>query len=75
MLSMLPADTRLWTAHCCRAHEKTSAPWLSVQDLKDLDHALADIESGRARSTGFYPRRFAVNGQMTIATGFGWNNR
>jgi hydroxyacylglutathione hydrolase len=75
LLSMLPADTRLWTAHCCRANEKTSAPWLSVQDLKDLDRALADMQSGRVHSTGFFPRRFPVNGQMTIATGFDWNNR
>jgi hydroxyacylglutathione hydrolase len=75
LLSMLPPDTRLWTAHCCRANEKTSAPWLSVPDLADLDRALADMQSGRARSTGFFPRRFPVNGQMTIATGFAWNNR
>jgi len=75
LLSMLPADTRLWTAHCCRANEKASAPWLSVQDLQDLDRALADMQSGRLHSTGFYPRRFPVNGQMTIATGFDWNNR
>jgi hydroxyacylglutathione hydrolase len=75
LLSMLPADTRLWTAHCCRAQEKTSAPWLEVQDLRDLDRALADIQSGRVRSTGFYPRRFPVNDQMTIATGFAWNNQ
>jgi len=75
LLSMLPADTRLWTAHCCRANEKISAPWLGVPDLQDLDRALADMQSGRAHSTGFFPRRFPVNGQMTIATGFEWNNR
>jgi hydroxyacylglutathione hydrolase len=75
LLSMLPADTRLWTAHCCRAHEKPSAPWLTVQDLKDLDRALDDIRTGRVHSTRFFPRRFPVNEQMTIATGFAWNNR
>ena len=75
LLSMLPADTRLWTAHCCRANEKTSAPWLSVQDLKDLDRALEEMQAGHVEATGFYPRRFPVNGQMTIATGFEWNNR
>jgi hydroxyacylglutathione hydrolase len=75
LLSMLPPDTRLWTAHCCRANEKTSAPWLSVQDLKDLDRALTDMQSGQVSSTGFFPRRFPVNGQITLATGFAWNNR
>ncbi len=75
LLSILPADTRLWTAHCCRANENPSAPWLSVQDLKDLDRALDDVAAGRVQSTGFFPRRFPVNGQMTIATGFDWNNR
>ena len=72
---MLPAETRLWTAHCCRAHEKPSAPWLSVQDLKDLDRALSDIQAGLVHGTGFYPRHFPVSEQMTIATGFAWNNR
>ena len=74
LLSMLPADARLWTAHCCRANEKTSAPWLGVQDLEDLDRALAQMAAGRTHGTGFFPRRFPVNGQMTIATGFAWNN-
>ncbi len=74
LLSMLPADTRLWTAHCCRAHEAPSAPWLSVQDLEDLDRALGNIRTGRVRSSGFFPRRFPVSDQMAIATGFAWNN-
>jgi hydroxyacylglutathione hydrolase len=74
LLSMLPADTRLWTAHCCRAHEEPSAPWLSVRDLEDLDRALDDIRAGRIHGSGFFPRRFPVNDQMTIATGFAWNN-
>ena len=75
LLGMLPPDTKIWTAHCCRAGEKVSAPWLTIGDLKDLDAALAAIEAGHAHSTGFFPRRFPVNGQMTIFTGFSWNNR
>jgi hydroxyacylglutathione hydrolase len=75
LLAMLPADTRIWTAHCCRANEKISAPWLTMKDLKDLDSALAEIDEGRAHGTGFFPRRFPVNDQMTIFTGFPWNNR
>ena len=75
LLAMLPADTRIWTAHCCRANEKISAPWLTMKDLKDLDSALTEIAAGRSHSTGFFPRRFPVNDQMTIFTGFPWNNR
>ena len=75
LLATLPADTKIWTAHCCRAGERTSAPWLTMADLRDLNTALTAIQSGESRSTGFFPRRFPVNQQMTLATGFPWNNR
>ena len=75
LLALLPADAILWTAHCCRAGEKTSAPWLSTADLKDLDQTLTRLRAGELHSSGFFPRRFPVNGQMTLATGFAWNNR
>jgi hydroxyacylglutathione hydrolase len=75
LLAMLPPDTKIWTAHCCRSGEKPSAPWLSMGDLRDLDTALAALESGRLRGHGFFPRRFPVNDQMTLSTGFPWNNR
>jgi hydroxyacylglutathione hydrolase len=75
LLATLPADTRIWTAHCCRHGERTSAPWLTMTDLRDLSTALMAIQAGKSRSTGFFPRRFPVNQQMTLATGFPWNNR
>ena len=75
LLAMLPADTIIWTAHCCRAGEKPAAPWLTIQDLRDLDTALASVKAGTSTSTEFFPRRFPVNGQMTLLTGFPWNNR
>jgi hydroxyacylglutathione hydrolase len=75
LIATLPADTILWTAHCCRAGEGVSAPWLTMADLRDLDAALLRVKQGHARSTGFYPRRYPVNGEMTLATGFPWNNR
>jgi hydroxyacylglutathione hydrolase len=75
LLSMLPTDTVLWTAHCCRKNEGVSAPWLSMRDLRDLDAALSAIRSGQAKGSGFYPRVFAVNDEMTLAVGFPWNNR
>ena len=75
LLATLPADTKIWTAHCCRVGERTSAPWLTMADLRDLNTALTAIQSGESRSTGFFPRRYPVNQQMTLATGFPWNNR
>jgi hydroxyacylglutathione hydrolase len=75
LLAALPADTKIWTAHCCRAGERTAAPWLTMADLRDLDSALTAIESGDSHGSGFFPRRFPVNRQMTLATGFPWNDR
>ncbi|MGH8140014.1 MAG: MBL fold metallo-hydrolase [Steroidobacteraceae bacterium] len=75
LLAILPTDTKIWTAHCCRAGERTSAPWLTMADLRDLQTALIRIQSGELHGTGLFPRRFPVNQQMTLATGFPWNNR
>ena len=75
LLEMLPPDTVLWTAHCCRKNEGVSAPWLSMRDLRDLDAALAAVRAGHAKASGFYPRVFPVNDEMTLAAGFPWNNR
>ena len=75
LLATLPADTVLWTAHCCRKDEGVSAPWLAMSDLRDLDQALTAVETGQAKATGLYPRRYPVSRQMTLATGFRWNNR
>lgn len=74
LLATLPADTKIWTAHCCRVGEPTAAPWLTMTDLHDLNTALTAIQSGESHSTGFFPRRFPVNRQMTLATAFPWNN-
>ena len=75
LLERLPTDTVLWTAHCCRKNEGVSAPWLSMRDLRDLDAALAAVRAGHAKASGFYPRVFPVNDEMTLAAGFPWNNR
>lgn len=75
LLAILPADAVLWTAHCCRQNEGISAPWLSMQDLRDLDVALAAVRAGQGHAKGFYPRVYLVNKEMTLATGFPWNNR
>jgi glyoxylase-like metal-dependent hydrolase (beta-lactamase superfamily II) len=75
LLATLPADTRIWTAHCCRVGERPSAPWLAMTDLRDLNAALVAIQSGESHGTGVFPRQFPVNHQMTLATGFPWNNR
>lgn len=75
LLATLPGDTILWTAHCCRNGEGVAAPWLTMKDVRDLDRTLRSMEAGTATYTGFYPRRYPVNDQMTLATGFPWNNR
>jgi hypothetical protein len=75
LLGTMPKDTVLWTAHCCRKSEGVSAPWLSMADLRDLDAALTAVRAGEARATGLYPRVFPVNDEMTLATGFPWNNQ
>jgi glyoxylase-like metal-dependent hydrolase (beta-lactamase superfamily II) len=75
LLATVPGDTILWTAHCCRKGEGVAAPWLTVKDLRDLDRTLMAVQAGTATFTGFYPRRYPVNDQMTLATGFPWNNR
>jgi len=75
LLKMLPANTVLWTPHCCRKNEGVSTPWLSIKDLKDLDAALTAVRAGEAKSRGIYPRVYPVNEEMTLATGFPWNNR
>lgn len=75
LLDTLPASTILWSAHCCRRDEGYAAPWLTMADLRDLDQALAGMSNGQLRGEGFYPRRFPVNDQMTLATGFRWNRR
>ena len=74
LLATIPPDTKLWTAHCCRANEGVSAPWLTMKDLKDLDNAFVKVKAGEESSTGFYPRRYPVSYEMTLATGFPWNN-
>jgi hydroxyacylglutathione hydrolase len=75
LLRDLPGDTILWTAHCCRRNEGVAAPWLSMKDLRDLDSVLTTVRAGEGRAKGFYPRVFPVNEEMTLATGFPWNNR
>jgi glyoxylase-like metal-dependent hydrolase (beta-lactamase superfamily II) len=75
LLRTLPADTVLWTAHCCRKNAGVSAPRMSMHDLLDLDTALTAVRAGAAAGLGFYPRVFPVNQEMTLAAGFPWNNR
>ncbi len=67
LLAQLPADTVLWGAHCCRKGEDFGAPWLAIKDLGALEKALGAIEGGNAKGAGWWPRRYPVNDQMTLA--------
>jgi glyoxylase-like metal-dependent hydrolase (beta-lactamase superfamily II) len=75
LLAMLPPDTRLYGAHCCRNDAPPQAPWLSTRDLEDTKAAIARIQSGAAEGRGFIIRRFPVNSRMTILTLYPLTNR
>jgi glyoxylase-like metal-dependent hydrolase (beta-lactamase superfamily II) len=75
LLSTLPSDTIFWGAHCCRVDEGISAPWLDMNDLRDLAAALDRLSGGKVETTGFYPRLYKINRQMSLAVGFPWNGR
>ena len=74
LIATIPADTTLWTAHCCRKDGGILAPWLSMKDLREMDDQLVKVKAGEVAYKGFYPRVYPVNDQMTLATGFPWNN-
>jgi len=75
LLAQLPADTRIYGAHCCRNDGPPGAPWLTMGDLGDLKRAVADIRSGKARGRGLVLRRFPVNPRMTLVTTWPFGNR
>ena len=72
LLEELPPETQLWAAHCCRRNEGYAAPWLTMQDLADLDRALGQIDAGTLQAQGFFPKRYRVNDQMDIGTTLPW---
>jgi glyoxylase-like metal-dependent hydrolase (beta-lactamase superfamily II) len=75
LLAMIDPATQIYTAHMAEPPAPVRAPVLEVADLRALEAALLRIEQGKLQSAGFYPRVFPVQGAMTFATGFPWNNR
>lgn len=75
LLAALPAATTIYGGHCCRNDVTAQAPYLAMQDLRDLQHAVAAIENGTAPSRGFILRRFPVNSRMTLITLYPFGNR
>lgn len=75
LLALLDPAARIYAAHMADAAPVIAAPVLEVADLQALEHTLAGIESGAAKSSGWYPRVFPVRGPITFATGYSWNNR
>jgi hypothetical protein len=75
LLAMLPRDTRLYGAHCCRNDAPPQAPWLSASDLEDTRAAIKRIQSGDLEGRGFIVRRFPVNDRMTMLTLYPIANR
>ena len=68
LLALLPLDTRLYGAHCCRNDAPPQAPWLSTSDLEDTRTAIKQIQAGGLEGRGFIIRRFPVNSRMTMLT-------
>lgn len=74
LLATLPADTRIYGAHCCRNDVPPEAPWLGMNDLRDVRAAVAGIREGNAKGRGFVIRRFPVNSRMTLVTLYPFGN-
>jgi hydroxyacylglutathione hydrolase len=75
LLAILPADTTIYGAHCCRNDLPAQAPWLTMEDLRDVQRAAADIRAGKAKGRGLIIRRFPVNSRMTLLTLYPFGNR
>jgi glyoxylase-like metal-dependent hydrolase (beta-lactamase superfamily II) len=75
LLAMLPGDTVIYGAHCCRNDAPPGAPWLDMDDLRDVRRAVENIRTGNATGRGFIIRRFPVNSRMTIVTLYPVANR
>jgi hydroxyacylglutathione hydrolase len=75
LLATLPAQTTIYGGHCCRNDATPQAPYLDMQDLTDVQHAVEAIENGKAKGLGFILRRFPVNPRMTIITLYPFGNR
>lgn len=75
LLAGLPADTAIYGAHCCRNDAPPQAPWLTMNDLRDVRAALVAIQAGEAQSRGVLLRRFPVNSRMTLTTFYPFGNR
>lgn len=75
LLAVLPPDTRLYGAHCCRNDAPPQAPWLSTGDLEDTRSAIKRIQAGELEGRGFIIRRFPVNSRMTMLTLYPIANR
>ena len=75
LLAILPPDTMIYGAHCCRNDRPATAPWLTLQDLRDVRSAVAAVMSGKARGQGWLLKRYPVNARMTLATFYPLGNR
>jgi glyoxylase-like metal-dependent hydrolase (beta-lactamase superfamily II) len=75
LLAIIPADTIIYGAHCCRNDAPPEAPWLDMNDLRDVRRAVENIRSGKGQGGGIILRRLPVNARMTIVTLYPFGNR
>lgn len=74
LLAALPADTRIYGAHCCRNDAPPGAPWLTMDDVRDARNAIQAIIDHPMSGKGGLMRRFPVNSRMTILTFYPFGN-
>jgi hypothetical protein len=74
LLNVMPADTTIYAAHCCRNDAPVEVPWLGMNDVRDVERAVDNIQNGTAKGRGFLLRRFPVNSRMTIITLYPFGN-
>ncbi len=69
LIDLLPAETKLYTAHRWRM---IGTPIRGYQDLVDLKAALIKIREGDLSGSGFFPTRYRVNDQVEIEADLPW---
>lgn len=74
LLAALPAETKIYGAHCCRNDAPAGAPWLTMEDVSDAKQAIQAIRDHPMSGKGGLMRRFPVNSRMTLLTFYPFGN-
>jgi hydroxyacylglutathione hydrolase len=69
LLLMLPAETKLYTAH---RMNMTGTPVLEMRDIVALRDMLEAVRDGEATGSGFFPTRYSVNERIDLDADIPW---